>query len=167
MLTNSLAVTNTGVQNAAFLQPAQPYMTSPKTIKTLKIHPDAKLPKRAHRSDAGADLYSAETLTVLPGEMRLVDTGIGVQIPVGYGGFVLNRSSQRTNGVTSLGTGLIDSEFRGSIKVLIVNEGNNEYIINTDTRIGQLVIMPVELVEFEDIWNNTERGTGGFGSTGK
>ena len=137
-------------------------------VECLKLDGAAVIPKRAHRTDAGADLYSCESLTLSPGESALVNTGIGVKIPVGYGGFVLNRSSQRVAGITSLGTGLIDSDYRGPIKVFLVNEGNDQYkIVAGETRIAQLVIVPVVLAEFKDTWNDTERGAGGFGSTNK
>ena len=86
------------------------------TVDTLLMKPDAKLPERAHPTDAGADLFSTETFRLLPGESKLVSTGVGVKIPVGYGGFVLNRSSQRAIGITSLGTGLIDSDYRGELR---------------------------------------------------
>lgn len=137
-------------------------------IDCIKLSPDAKLPNRAHSSDAGADLYSAESLVLLPGESALVDTGISMKIPLGYGGFVLNRSSQRIAGITSNGTGLIDSDYRGTIKVFLKNTGDKDYeIIKGETRIAQLVIMPIMLYEFRDVWNDTERGANGFGSTGK
>jgi dUTP pyrophosphatase len=137
-------------------------------IPALKLDPKAKLPQRAHPTDAGADLFSCETLTLSPGESALVNTGIAVKIPRNYGGFILNRSSQRVNGITSLGTGLIDTDYRGPLKVFLVNEGANEYkIIAGETKIAQLVIMPVMLCDFQDAWNDTERGSGGFGSTGK
>lgn len=137
------------------------------TIQTL-LSKGATLPSRAHATDAGADLCSAESVTIASGGMALVDTGVAVKIPVGYGGFILNRSSQRAKRITSLGTGLIDSDYRGSIKVLLVNHNDYEtYTVNQGDRIGQLVIIPVLLPTFEDTWNDTERGTGGFGSTGK
>lgn len=126
------------------------------------------LPKRANPTDAGADLYSAENVTIHPGKSALVDTGVSVKIPKGYAGIVMNRSSQRVNKITSLGDGLIDSDYRGSIKVFLLNMGTEPYVIKAkETRIGQLVIHPVVLAEFVDIWNDTDRGTGGFGSTGK
>lgn len=138
------------------------------TIDCIKLSPDARLPSRAHKSDAGADLYSAESIVVPPGSSALVDTGISMKIPVGYGGFVLNRSSQRVAGITSNGTGLIDSDYRGTIKVYLKNTGDKDYeIIKGETRIAQLVIMPIMLCEFKDVWNDTERGNGGFGSTNK
>jgi len=126
------------------------------------------MPKRAHNTDAGADLFSVEDLTIRPGEDKMIDTGLALKIPGGYGGFVLNRSSQRMNLITSLGAGLIDSDYRGNIKVFLYNGGKSEYKIKAyETKIAQLVIMPVLLCEFFDSWNDTERGTGGFGSTGK
>lgn len=138
------------------------------TVDTLLMESDAKLPERAHPTDAGADLFSTETFKLLPGESKLVCTGVGVKIPVGYGGFVLNRSSQRVIGITSLGTGLIDSDYRGELKVFLANEGNTEYkVVAGETKIAQLVLVPVLLPVFVDSWNDTERGNGGFGSTNK
>lgn len=146
--------------------PTQSTLTMP--YLECMVHEGGKLPQRAHRTDAGADLFSAQTLTLNPGEQSLVDTGVAIKIPPGYGGFILNRSSQRVKGITSLGTGLIDSDYRGRLKVFLVNEGADEYkIIAGETRIAQLVIIPVMLCGFEDYWNDTERGTGGFGSTNK
>lgn len=124
------------------------------------------LPKRAHRTDAGADLRSAEAFVLMPGESKLVDTGVAVKITKGHGGFVLNRSSQRIKGITSYGTGLIDPDYRGNIKVFLVNEGPDELVVAYGDRIAQLVVVPVALPIFIDCWNDTERGTGGFGSTG-
>lgn len=125
------------------------------------------MPKRAHATDAGADLFCVADYVVRPGERYLADTGVAIKIPRGYGGFVLNRSSQRLNGITSLGAGLIDSDYRGTIKVLLENLGEQEYKIEQyKTKIGQLVIMPVMLCNFQDFWDDTERGTSGFGSTG-
>ena len=130
---------------------------------------DAKyLPKRAHASDAGADLFAAEDVEIYPGEQKMVDTGVAVKIPKGWGGFVFNRSSQGKRGISiPHSVGVIDSDYRGNIKVILKNNSEDPYsIIDGVTRIAQLVIMPVALVEFVDIWNDTERGAGGFGSTG-
>lgn len=138
------------------------------TVDTRLMETGAKLPERAHPTDAGADLFSTETFRLLPGETKLVSTGVGVKIPVGYGGFVLNRSSQRAIGITSLGTGLIDSDYRGELKVFLVNQGDREYKVEAgETKIAQLVLIPVLLPVFVDSWNDTERGNGGFGSTNK
>lgn len=125
------------------------------------------LPSRAHPTDAGADLKSTETLEIYPGEQKLVDTGVAVKIPEGYGGFVFNRSSQGKKGITiPHSVGVIDSDYRGNIKVILKNIGEDPYKIERGDRIAQLVIMPVLLVGFVDAWNDTSRGTGGFGSTG-
>lgn len=139
-----------------------------KAIAITKTHPKARLPQRANPTDAGADLFSVETLDLAPGESAIVDTGIGIKIPVGYAGFVMNRSSQRAAGITSYGEGLIDSDYRGPLKVVLFNKGDTLYKIEAGvTKIAQLVIKQIELVDFVDIWNDTERGTGGFGSTDK
>lgn len=130
---------------------------------------DAKyLPKRAHPSDAGADLLAAESLELYPGEQKMIDTGVAVKIPEGYGGFIFNRSSQGKLGIgIPHSVGVIDSDYRGNIKVILKNNSEDIYeITEGQTRIAQLVIMPVLLVDFIDSWNDTERGNGGFGSTG-
>jgi dUTP pyrophosphatase len=130
------------------------------------------LPVRAHDTDAGMDLVSVTNIVIYPGEKHLLDTGVALKIPQNYAGFVLNRSSQRVRGITSLGTGLIDSDYRGTIKVWIQNTGDSEYVVKQfETKIAQLVIMPVALcdlypVETDDDWSDTDRGVGGFGSTG-
>lgn len=136
------------------------------TLECL-VSPGAKLPQRAHPSDAGADLFSLEAHEIYPGEQKLVDTGIAIKIPRGFGGFIYNRSSQGKKGITiPHSVGVIDSDYRGNLKVLLKNIGEDPYKISVGDRIAQLVIMPVLLVEFKDIWNDTARGTGGFGSTG-
>ncbi len=125
------------------------------------------LPRRANRTDAGADLMSTEDLEIYPGEQKLVGTGVATKIPEGYAGFVFNRSSQGKKGITiPHSVGVIDADYRGEIKVLLKNIGEDRYVIQRGDRIAQLVIMPVLLPEFTDIWNDTQRGTGGFGSTG-
>lgn len=127
----------------------------------------AKLPQRAHHSDAGADLFAYEDCEIYPNEQKLVDTGIAIKIPLGYGGFVYNRSSQGKKGITiPHSVGVIDSGYRDTIKVLLKNIGDDPYKITAGDRIAQLVIQKVELVGFKDIWNDSSRGTGGFGSTG-
>jgi dUTP pyrophosphatase len=129
--------------------------------------PGAKLPERAHPTDAGADLFSYESLEIYPNEQKLVDTGIAIKIPQGFAGFVYNRSSQGKKGITiPHSVGVIDSGYRDTIKVLLKNIGDDPYKITAGDRIAQLVIQKVELVQFKDIWNDSTRGTGGFGSTG-
>lgn len=134
---------------------------------------DPKLrPIRAHATDAGADLRSMESVEIYPGEQKMVDTGVAVMIPPNFVGLVFNRSSQGKIGVQIANSvGVIDSDYRGNIKVLLKNTGDDPYTINQfETRIAQLVIVPVLLADYVDThpddWENTQRGTGGFGSTG-
>jgi dUTP pyrophosphatase len=125
------------------------------------------LPKRANPTDAGADLMSTEDLEIYPGEQKLVGTGVAIKLPEGYAGFIFNRSSQGKKGITMPhSVGVIDADYRGEIKVLLKNISEDPYKIQRGDRIAQLVLMPVLLPAFTDIWNDTERGTGGFGSTG-
>ena len=137
------------------------------TALECRLKPGAQLPYRAHPTDAGADLFSNEDLEIYPNEQKLVDTGIAIKIPHGFAGFVYNRSSQGKKGITiPHSVGVIDSGYRDTIKVLLKNIGDDPYKITAGDRIAQLVIQKVELVGFKDIWNDSTRGTGGFGSTG-
>lgn len=141
------------------------------TIKCL-VSPGARLPGRAHSTDAGADLFAwfegdTQEIEIRPLEQKMIDTGIAVKIPAGYAGFVYNRSSQGKKGISiPHSVGIIDSDYRGTIKVILKNLGEDPYKIKQGDRIAQLVIQKVELAIFSDIWNDTQRGTGGFGSTG-
>jgi dUTP pyrophosphatase len=126
-----------------------------------------KMPIRAHEGDAGIDLFAASPSTLFPGVVRAVSTGVSVAIPDGMCGLVLPRSSMGQGGIIIPNSpGLIDSGYRGEIKVLLKNISDDPYKIQRGDRIAQLVIMPVLLPQFVDLWNDTERGTGGFGSTG-
>ena len=146
-------------------------MTNKRVTQNIQCKTDDPklLPSRAHPTDAGADIRSAYTFDLVPGDQILVDTGVAVKIPDGYAGFVFNRSSQGKQGITiPHSVGVIDSDYRGNLKVLLKNNSEEEtYRVNKYDRIAQLVIMPVLLVDFVDAWNDTARGTGGFGSTGK
>lgn len=135
------------------------------------VSPGAKLPQRAHATDAGADLFAwfedGGECEIYPGDQKMVDTGIAVKIPYGYAGFVYNRSSQGKRGIQiPHSVGIIDSDYRGTIRVILKNLSDDPYKIQHGDRIAQLVIQKVELATFQDIWNDTQRGTGGFGSTG-
>ena len=137
-----------------------------------RLDPDLPLPRYAKPGDAGCDLLAAENVTLQPGGGRaLVPTGIALAIPEGYAGFVQPRSGLAVkNGVTCLNTpGLIDSGYRGELKVLLINtDPNSPFEVVRGERIAQLVIQKVEVAEFEEIDDlpSTERGEGGFGSTG-
>lgn len=140
-------------------------------IKSKLVDPKLR-PVRAHPTDAGADLRSCEDVDIYPGEQKMVDTGVAVMIPPGFVGLVFNRSSQGKIGVQLANSvGVIDSDYRGNIKVILKNNGEDPYEIRQfETRIAQLVVVPVLLADYVDTdprdWVNTQRGTGGFGSTG-
>ena len=141
---------------------------------SCQVQSGAKLPQRAHRTDAGADLFAwfpethDQEIEIYPGEQKLVDTGIAIKIPEGFVGLIYNRSSQGKKGITiPHSVGVIDSDYRGNLKVLLKNISEDPYTIMQGDRIAQLVIQPVQLVDFVDSWNDTQRGTGGFGSTGQ
>lgn len=140
-------------------------------ILHCKLEAGAHLPQRAHPTDAGADLRAwlpDGELEIYPGEQKLVDTGVAIKIPEGFAGFVYNRSSQGKKGISiPHSVGVIDADYRGNIKVLLKNNSEDPYKIEHGDRIAQLVVQRVELVGFVDVWNDTQRGTGGFGSTGK
>lgn len=138
----------------------------------MKLSPGAIVPERAHPSDAGADLRALEDHVIDPGFLKLIDTGVALKIPVGCVGLVYARSSMGKIRVTlANGTGVIDSDYRGNIKVMLVNEGNDPFVITkAETKIAQLVIVPIILANFVTLdskWDDTVRGTGGFGSTGQ
>ena len=143
------------------------YHTMKPQIECLADDPKL-LPQRQHATDAGADLFASEDYEIYPGEQKMIDTGVAVKIPPGYVGYVFNRSSQGKRGITiPHSVGVVDSGYRNNIKVILKNIGEDPYRIERGvTRIAQLVIQPVLLAEFVDIWNDSERGTGGFGSTG-
>lgn len=136
---------------------------------TLKVMLDdgAKMPTRAHKSDAGLDLYSRECMKLYPGESYEFDTGVHVAIPAGYVGMVKSKSGLNVNhGLTS--EGVIDSGYTGSIVVKLYNHGKHSYLIERGQKISQLVILPCLLPDLEqvDCMEETDRGNGGFGSTG-
>ena len=137
-------------------------------VVECRVDNAAYLPKRANPTDAGADLRSTEVFELFPGETKLADTGVAVKIPEGFAGFVFNRSGQGKKGIIVLnGVGVIDSDYRGNIKVALKNISDDKHKIEFGDRIAQLVIMPIILCDFVDSWNDTERGSGGFGSTGQ
>lgn len=129
------------------------------------------MPHRAHRGDAGADLYAAEKVTLAPGQRALVGTGIALALPVGTVGLVHPRSGLAAKqGLSIVNTpGTIDADYRGEIKVCLVNlDPATPIEITRGMRIAQLVIQKVELAEFVEVseLDETVRGDGGYGSTG-
>jgi len=134
------------------------------------IHEDAVVPQYATDGDAGLDLYSVETTTLAPGKRDSVGTGITMAIPKGYVGLVHPRSGLAfKHGISVANTpGTIDSGYRGEIRVLLINLGHDTISISKGDRIAQLVVQPVvkAVMIQHAISSDTERGTGGFGSTG-
>lgn len=135
------------------------------------MHPDLPLPSYAHAGDAGADLVSAEDISLKPGQRAAVATGLSIALPFGYVGLVHPRSGLALkHGISMVNTpGTIDSGYRGEIKVILINHDlDSTFEINRGDRIAQLVIQKVEHATFKlvDSLEDTDRGNGGFGSTG-
>ena len=142
------------------------------TLRFSRLSEAASPPLRAHEGDAGYDLYAAESATLGPGERASVGTGIAVAIPDGHAGLVLPRSGLALRHGISLvnAPGLIDAGYRGELRVLLLNTDRAEaFEIAPGDRIAQLVIARVEapeVVEVESL-DETARGVGGFGSSGR
>ncbi len=135
-----------------------------------RIHPDAVLPAYAHPSDAGMDVRSVEDLVISPGSRVLVHTGLVMLLPPMYEAQVRPRSGLALkHGITVLNTpGTIDSGYRGELGVILINHGESEFKVSKGDKIAQVVIAPVvqpEIFETESV-DATDRGEGGFGSTG-
>ena len=142
-------------------------------VPIVRLDPDLPLPSYAHPGDAGADLVAREDVLLKAGGGRaLVPTGMAVAIPEGYAGFVQPRSGLALkHGVTTLNTpGLVDSGYRGELKVILVNtDPSADYEVHRGDRIAQLVIQQVANVDFQvvDELPAATRSSGGFGSTGR
>jgi dUTP pyrophosphatase len=139
-------------------------------VTLLRLDRELPLPEHAHPGDAGLDLYARTACKLAPGERAVVPTGIAVAIPSGYGGLVLARSGHaRRHGIGVVnGPGLIDSGYRGEIAVILINHGIETVAFKRGDRIAQLVVLPVPEVEWKEVAElpDTERGHGGFGSSG-
>jgi len=141
-------------------------------VRITRLDPELPLPAQQHDGDAGYDLHAREGAVLAAGGGRaLVPTGIAVEIPYGYAGFVLPRSGLALrHGVTCLNTpGLIDSPYRGEVKVLLVNtDAASVYEVHRGDRIAQLVVQRVADVTWREVeqLDDSDRGTGGHGSTG-
>ena len=140
------------------------------TLSFKRTHPDAVLPSYAHPGDAGMDLRSVDDVVIQPGGRALVHTGLVANLPPAYEAQVRPRSGLALkNGVTVLNTpGTIDAGYRGEIGVILANFGAEPFTVHKGDRIAQMVVAPVtfaEIVETDSI-DETDRGAGGFGSTG-
>jgi dUTP pyrophosphatase len=141
------------------------------SLRVARLDARAKVPTRAHQGDAGLDLYALDGAELAPGERATIGTGIAVEIPDGQAGLVLPRSGLAAHhGIALVNSpGLIDSGYRGEVKVLLLNTDRDQsFTIATGDRIAQLLLIAVELpgvVEVEAL-AASERGAGGFGSSG-
>lgn len=140
-------------------------------VQIKKLSEDAVIPQYAHKTDAGADVYAIEDVTLKPHETQLIKTGISVAIPVGYEIQVRPRSglSLKTGLRVANAPGTIDSDYRGEVCVIMTNTANLSQTINKGDKIAQLVISAVPMIDWVEVdeLDPTERGEGGFGSTDK
>jgi dUTP pyrophosphatase len=140
-------------------------------VKVKKLHADAIIPHYARHGDAGMDVYAVENDNLNSGERKLIPTGLCFELPIGFEMQIRPKSGLALkNGITLLNTpGTLDSGYRGELKVLIINHSNQNYEIKKGEKIAQIVIAKyeeAEMLEVQEISLATERGTGGFGSTG-
>jgi dUTP pyrophosphatase len=139
-------------------------------LEVSRLRPEAVVPSRAYAGDAGLDLAACERVELAPGERAVVPTGIAVALPEGYAGFVQPRSGlAAAQGITVVNSpGLIDSGYRGEVKVILLNtDGERTFIAEPGERIAQLVVLPIPEVDVVEVGQlpETERSARGFGSS--
>ena len=137
----------------------------------IMLDKGAKIPQKAHDTDGGFDLFSPESVVVEPLDSVVIDTGVHVELPPNTAGFIVSKSGLNINhGLTS--EGLIDVGYTGSIRVKLYNNSTRRYYVQKGDKISQLVVLPIVPINNSDLevvdkLEETERGTGGFGSTGR
>ena len=141
-------------------------------LPVQRLRPDAVVPERAYSGDAGLDLTACERVVLAPGERAVVATGVAVAIPDGYAGFVQPRSGLAArNGITIVNApGLIDSGYRGEVRVVLLNtDRERPFAVEPGMRIAQLVVVPVPDIHVREVEElpASDRGTGGYGSSGR
>ena len=146
-------------------------MRAPLAVQVLRLDPSLPLPEYAHSDDAGIDLHAAEDVTLEPGQRQAVPTGLAIALPAGFVGLIHPRSGLALkHGIGMVNApGTIDAGYRGEIKVLLVNHDREHAVsLAKGDRIAQLLVQQVERVSWEEVEQlpESERGTGGFGSTG-
>lgn len=138
-------------------------------LKIKKLLDTATLPQKAHVGDLGYDLYCSEAMEIWPGETRAISTGIAIEFPEGYGGFIRDRSSVATKLHLFTVAGVIDNGYVGEIRIALHNAGTIPRSIAVGDKIAQLVLIPTvnfKVEEVDELVSADQRGTGGFGSTG-
>lgn len=135
------------------------------------LEPGAKMPEKAHDLDAGYDLFSMSDVVIAPGEGKVIETGVHMEIPPGFCGLMVSKSGLNVKyNLTS--TGLIDSGYTGAIKVKLYNNGKQTQIMKSGWKVSQIVILPIaygdvlEQVDSLEEFESSERGHKGFGSSG-
>lgn len=138
------------------------------TIPVQKLSVHATLPTKGTAGSAGFDMYATDEHVVATGTRLLIPTDIAMSIPRGYVGILKSRSSMACKYLDTE-AGVIDSDYRGNIKVLLHNHGDTNYVVHKNDKIAQMLILPIVSLELEetDKLQDTSRGTEGFGSTGK
>lgn len=137
------------------------------SFESLKLKSEARVPTRAHEDDAGLDLYSVENVEIQPGEGFAIPTGIALALPRGFVGLVSDRSSLALKGLKTAG-GVIDAGYRGEIRVIAWNLSKKPIVLKAGERVAQLLVVPISLESPKETGEltPTQRGKGGFGSTG-
>ena len=133
-----------------------------------KLDPEAKIPVSPYKGDAGMDIFALEEVDIAPGDKVTIRTGLKLAIPEGYAGFVWDKSGLAVKHHLKTMAGVIDSNYRGELQIVLTNLGRESYHVEKSSTIAQLIISPVVSPEIEekDIIDATERGKGGFGSSG-
>ncbi len=149
-------------------------MIEEKKVKIKKVKESAVIPTYGTSEAAGADIYAAttENITIEPGETKLIPTGFSLEVPMGYAGLIYARSglASKRGLAPANKVGVVDSDYRGEVMVSLHNHSNVKQEIEPKERIAQLIITPYLKANFEEVVSleeDTERGTGGFGSTGR
>nr|UWI49001.1 dUTP diphosphatase [Clostridioides difficile] len=139
-------------------------------LKVKKLNDDAIIPNFAHKGDAGMDLYSIEEVVIPSGETKLIKTGICIELPAMTEAQVRPRSGLALkHSITVLNTpGTIDEGYRGELKIILINHGKNDFKVEKHMKIAQMVVKPIYEINIEEVQelSDSERGKGGFGSTG-
>ena len=143
------------------------------TVKIKKLDPRAVVPARGSEYAAGADLCAVldDDIVIAPGETVFIHTGLAAEIPVGYAAFIFARSglASKTGLAPANKVGVADSDYRGEYMVALMNHSSKPATVSPGQRIAQMVVMPVAFTDFVEVdqLSDTQRGAGGFGSTGK
>jgi len=138
------------------------------TIKVKKLRDDVRIPTRAHKEDAGIDLYACGEHVVMPHTTSMIPIGVAFEIDEGYVGLIWDKSSIGSKSIKALG-GVIDAGYRGEISIMVHNLSDVACIFEHGHKVAQMLIQKVELCAVEEVeeLSETTRGAGGFGSTGK